>query len=224
MNGWWDGFLDWVGYAICHQLPERTIHFGSNPMFICARDTGLYTGFFLVLVAVVLPWYRKRGGLPARPWQACMLLSFLYFAVDALTSTLGWRESNDIIRFTSGLLLGASAALLIGPMVNRLAWGAPREERMLGSGAQAVALALTLAGACAVFLPHPAWLFRPAQMLLFACLAGTLCYLNFALVASIWSAIDHDLPPRLLACFAAAAPLLAAAELALTHWLHATLA
>jgi uncharacterized membrane protein len=223
MDGWWDGFLGWLGYAVCHQLPERTIHFGSQPLFVCARDTGLYAGFFLVLAAVVLPWRRERGGFPSRPWQAGMLACFLYFAVDALTSTLGWRAGNDVFRFTSGLLMGATAALLIGPMVNRLAWGAPRETRLLGSRAQAVALALSLAGACTVFLLHPAWLFRPAQVLLLACFAGTLCYLNFALIASVWSAADHDLPPRLLACFAAASLPLAAAELALSHWLHAIL-
>ncbi len=221
--GWWDGFLDWLGFAVCHQLPERTIHFDGRPLFVCARDTGLYAGFFLVLAAAVLPWCRRRGGFPSRAWRAAMLLAFLYFAFDAVTSALGWRESGNVFRFTSGLLMGAAAALFIGPMVNRLAWSAPREERVPGRGAQPAALALALGGACAVFLPHPAWLFRPAQALLLACFAGALGYLNFALLASVWAAADHRLPPRLLACFAAASLPLAAAELALTHWLHATL-
>lgn len=224
MGNGWDSFLNWLGYSICHQLPERTIHFGNGPLFVCARDTGLYAGFFLVLIAIALPWRRKQGGFPSRPWQAVMLLAFLYFAVDAVSSTLGWRESNNVIRFTSGLFMGATAALLVCPLTNRLVWRAPREERLLGSRAQPYLLMLVLAGACAIFLPHPALLYRPAQVLLFLCLAGTLCYLNFALVASLWSASEHALSPRVLACLLASAPLLVAAELSLAHWLHATLA
>ncbi len=222
MNSGWDGFLNWLGYSICHQLPERTIHFGGGALFVCARDTGLYVGFFLVLMAIALPWRRKQGGFPSRPWQACMLLAFLYFAVDAVSSTLGWRESNNVIRFTSGLLMGGTAALLVCPLVNRLVWRAPREERMLGSRSQPYLLMLVLASACAIFLTHPAWLFRPAQVLLLLCFAGTLCYLNFALVASVWSAADHTLSPRWQACFLLVAPLLAAAELSLAHYLHIT--
>ena len=61
MSNGWDGFLNWLGYSICHQLPERTIHFGNNALFVCARDTGLYAGFFLVLIAIALPWRRKQG-------------------------------------------------------------------------------------------------------------------------------------------------------------------
>jgi uncharacterized membrane protein len=223
MSSGWDGFLDWLGYSICHQLPERTIHFGNGALFVCARDTGLYVGFFLVLMAIALPWRRRQGGFPSRPWQACMLLAFLYFSIDAVSSTLGWRESNNVIRFTSGLLMGSAAALLVCPLVNRLAWRAPREERVLGSRTQPYLLVLVLAGACAVFLSHPAWLFRPAQVLLFLCFAGTLCYLNFALFASLWSASSRSLSPRVQACLLAAAPLLAAAELSLAHWLHTTL-
>ena len=224
MNAWWDTFLNWVGYAVCHQMPERTIQFGGRYLFICARDAGLYAGFFLVLAAVVLPWRRRQGGFPSRPWQAGMLLAFLYFAVDAVSSVLGLREGNNVFRFTSGLLMGAAAVLLLSPLINRLAWCAPREKRILASRAQPLLLALVSAAACALFLLHPAYLFRPAQAMLFLCFAGTLCYLNFALVSSLWSVYGHALPPRALAVIMGAALLLAAAELSLTHWLHTALA
>lgn len=227
MSGW-DSFLDWLGYAVCHQLPERTIHFGDRALFVCARDTGLYAGFFLAMALAALAWRRRQGGFPSRPWQAAMVLAFLYFAFDAVTSTLEWRLSNDVFRFTSGLLMGAAAALLVCPLVHRLAWSAPREERLLGSRPQPWLLAAGLGGACLVFLPHPAWLFRPAQVLLLLCFAGTLCYLNFGLAASLWAAAvperDGGLSRRALAFCAALSPLLAAAEAAFGHWLHAALA
>lgn len=227
MSGW-DSFLDWLGYAVCHQLPERTIHFGDHALFICARDTGLYAGFLLTVALAAMAWRRRQGGLPARPWQAAMLLALLYFAFDAVTSTLEWRASNDIFRFTSGLAMGSAAALLVCPLVHRLAWNAPRESRLMSSRPQPWLLAAGLGGACMMFLLHPAWLFRPAQVVLLLCFAGTLCYLNFGLAASLWAAAvseqEGGLSRRALACCAAASPLLAAAEVAFAHWLHTTLA
>jgi uncharacterized membrane protein len=224
LNGWWDSFLRWVGFAVCHQLPERTIHFGGRPLFLCARDTGLYAGFFLCLAVAVMPYRKSRGGSPSLPWKAAAALSLLYLAVDGGTVALGWRESNHVLRLTSGLAAGASLALLLGPAVNRLAWGAPPEQRLMRGKLPGLCLGLALAAAAALFLAHPSPLLAAAQAFLLACLTGTLLYLNAALLASAGAGLGRRMDSGArLAALAISFPLVVG-ELILLHHLHALLA
>ncbi len=223
MNGWWDPFLRWVGFAVCHQLPERTIHFGQRPLFLCARDTGLYAGFGICLLAAVLPYRRSRGGGPSSPWKAAMALSLLFLAADGVTVVLGWRESNNPLRFSSGMAAGSSLALLLGPAVNRLAWKAPHESRLMEGLAPAFRLAGGLAGASALYLAHPAPLLLPAQLILLACFVLTLLYLNGSAVAALLRSLGGKADQRMRLLAASAAPPMVAAEVALLHFLHSTL-
>ena len=43
-----------IGYAICHQIPDRTIHIGGTPLPLCARCTGIYLGALLGLTGLTL--------------------------------------------------------------------------------------------------------------------------------------------------------------------------
>ena len=50
-----NSFIRQLGFALCHQLPERSISFGGRSMPVCARDAGLLAAFFLVLQAAMIP-------------------------------------------------------------------------------------------------------------------------------------------------------------------------
>lgn len=223
MNGWWESFLRWLGFAVCHQLPERTIHFGGRPLFVCARDTGLYVGFFLGLTVAVLPFRKDRGGLPSFPWKVGMAASLLYLAVDGGTVALGWREGNNVLRLTSGLAAGTSLALLLGPAVNRLAYGSPREGRLLQDPLPVATLAGSLFAASALYLLCPSFLRLPAQLLLLFSFLGTLLYLNASLGLALLRSTGGGTAGKARVVAALFSLPLAAGELALLHYLHATL-
>jgi len=224
LSGWWDSFLRWLGFAVCHQLPDRTIHFGNRPLFLCARDTGLYVGFFLCLAVAVIPYRMYRGGLPSLPWKVGMAASLLYLAADGMTVALGWREGSNVLRLTSGLAAGASLALLLGPAVNRMAFQAPRERRLLQDAAPVAVLAGSLSAASALFLIHPSPLLLPAQLLLLACFAGTLLYLNASFALAILLAARAGGGKKVRGTAALISLPLTAVELVLLHRLHALLA
>jgi len=72
---------------------------GGRQFHICARCTGLLIG--LVACPIVIP---IRGLLPAVFFMAVTAL-----LIDSLTQLAGWRESNNRLRFATGLAVGLTA-------------------------------------------------------------------------------------------------------------------
>jgi len=52
-----------IGSLTCHQLPSRTIYINSIPLPLCARDTGIYIGFFISLIYIYIN-KRSKVDLP----------------------------------------------------------------------------------------------------------------------------------------------------------------
>lgn len=106
-------FLWNLGYAMCHQLPARSYFYGGYQMPVCARDMGIYLGF---LVAFSYWMLRGRWRAHLRPdWIVfgAAIAGVLAYAADALSSYLGLRDTSNALRLASGLLMGASIAILL---------------------------------------------------------------------------------------------------------------
>ena len=48
------GKLDAVGYAVCHQIGERSFMVNGEPLPLCARCTGMYVGVMIGLAYFLL--------------------------------------------------------------------------------------------------------------------------------------------------------------------------
>ncbi|MHB8780466.1 MAG: DUF2085 domain-containing protein [Candidatus Geothermincolia bacterium] len=206
-----DAILRELGFAICHQLPERTLNFGSRGLFVCARDTGLATALFLGLVILCLPRNRSARWPAPGIWAASAIL-FGLFAFDALTSYAGWRETSNALRLLSGLAAGAALAVPLSVLINRYV-------RRAGEGGAAgfryPLFACGLALLAALFLARPAWAYLPAQLLTAASVLGVFLALNLIIVGSLAD------PGRRLARLLPPALLLVVIELAAGNRLHA---
>jgi len=93
---------------ICHRKPERSFKIRNYYFPVCARCTGIYLGIFsffifnyffnvqydtiLVLAAIIM-----------------MIPTFL----DGLTQFFNFRESNNTLRFITGLIAGIGIGILI---------------------------------------------------------------------------------------------------------------
>jgi uncharacterized membrane protein len=214
--GWWDWWLWQLGFAVCHQRPERLLRFGDNALFVCARDTGLYVSFFTLLLALSLLRGRDRGGMPPLPVMALAACGVLFLAWDGLTSYLGFRESTNIVRFSSGFAAGAGLAFPAAALTNRAVFGGGRTLKAGSRLSDLFAVCLAGGVAAALYLWRPAGLFRVGQLWLCISLLGTFWSLNLLLVCLMREKEGRGISPGR----AAAALLLTALELAGSYTLH----
>lgn len=211
--------MDQVGYAICHQLPSRSLSYGGQRLPVCARDTGLFLGFtacFLLLLAV----YRLgRTRYPSWPKVVALAAFIVPTVVDAATSYGGLRQSNNIIRLATGALAGVGAAALLFPLAARQ-WS-EAEGAAFESWWSAPALLAVPAAVAAAVYPGWAggyWLWAPLVTLsiLFTFLA-----LNVTLACLLLAWFrDGDSPPAHPAVPVAIGVALVALELAASNGLH----
>lgn len=124
--GFW-GKLHALGYAVCHQLEERSfcIHGICSPL--CARCTGMYLGALLSL------GYQSVQGRKAKfppVWVIVVLvLLFGWFGVDGLNSFLhffpnfsGIYEPSNLLRLITGMGLGLGIGAVLFVLFNRTVW------------------------------------------------------------------------------------------------------
>ena len=84
---------------LCHQRPDRSFFFRGHQFPVCSRCTGFLVGtlFFLVFICFV-PIYYTYDLL-----YLSIILQLPYI-IDGVTQYLGYRESNNILRFITGFI------------------------------------------------------------------------------------------------------------------------
>jgi len=103
---------------LSHNTPEnldRTIHirFWGRNIYFCARCTGTYSGILIILSAWLL-------GFDFPTWLYLPLFSILPIpaTADWITQSCNLRVSRNLIRTSTGCLLGVSQGLLLLMLVN----------------------------------------------------------------------------------------------------------
>ncbi len=210
----------WVGYGLCHQLPERSLFSGGFQLPVCARDTGIYAGFVLALIAIsLLERGRRPSGLP-RAWVIAVgALLFSTMVIDGVSSYAGWRETTNDIRLITGLAAGYSMTLIVVPMLNGQLWTTVSRARLL-DGWRGAAWLGTIPLSFAILrwvLPATGVLY---PILLTVAVIGTYMAVNLVLVSLIPS-LERKMTSLLSApILLGAALVLTVAELALASLLR----
>ena len=125
-------FLHWLGFGLCHQLPERSFFGGGVQAPVCARDTGIYIGF-LVSLALISFLHRSRRprGFPAVPGWIAIGLMIAAMGWDGVSSYAGFRTTTNDLRLLTGLAAGFAIAAILAPMLNDELWRTGTSERVL---------------------------------------------------------------------------------------------
>ena len=105
MKNLWEQFLIRVfvdnltlcKYWRCHQLSERSFFVRGRQFHLCARCTGIITGYFLSPLA-----YFTLGEEVTFYFIICAMI----IALDGFTQLWKLRESANILRFVTGLSFG----------------------------------------------------------------------------------------------------------------------
>jgi uncharacterized membrane protein len=217
---WWDEWLWELGFAICHQRPERLLRFGERPLFVCSRDAGLLVSFFSLVLVLSLLRGRDKAGMPPWPLLAAGAAGVLFLAWDGLTSYLGFRDSGNTLRFLSGFAAGAGLALPAAALINGEVFSGDRSKKVGSSPADLAVVCLVGGAVLLLYLWRPAPLFRVGQLWLLASMLGTFWVLNLLLVYLVGGKKVEGLT----AARAALALLLTVLELTGSYWLHRLLA
>ncbi len=111
-------FIELVGFSVCHQLDARSLAFGETLTPVCSRCTGIYTGFTVAAILLFLIFRKRQSDLPPVYVLVIMSIFFLSTIFDGAASYLNLYETNNIIRFSTGVLCGTSLMVFIFPVFN----------------------------------------------------------------------------------------------------------
>lgn len=127
---------DLVGYAICHQIGERSFTIAGRQLPLCARCSGTFIGALLGLAGMLVLRRQRASQLPP-PVILVLLLSFVAaWGFDGLNSYLTLfsgaphlYEPKNWLRLTTGMLNGLALVLLVYPIWNFTLRRDTEEER-----------------------------------------------------------------------------------------------
>lgn len=179
-------FLHWVGFGLCHQLPQRSFFGGGIQLPVCARDTGIYVGFVVALTAIALLHRpsRPRGFPSPRTWF--VLAAFVGAMVfDGVTSYAGLRATTNDIRLLTGLMAGFAAAAMLAPILNDVLWRQSDAARVLDPAWRLVAWMALLPATFVAVRWGAGYLGIGYPLLVTACIFATFSAINVAIVSML---------------------------------------
>lgn len=105
-----------IGFSVCHQIPERTLHFGKIFMPVCSRCSGIYIGFLVSIIFLFLTFRKKESDLPPVYVMVFAAVFILSTIADSILSYFGVYQTNNTLRLITGYLFGAGIAVIIYPI------------------------------------------------------------------------------------------------------------
>lgn len=100
----WQGLIYAIFTPVCHQIPSRSFYFFGQPLAVCARCLGIYSGFF---IGVALYPFLRGFRRAALPQTKIFILVSLSIVMDTLGNFARLWETLNEVRFATGLLWGA---------------------------------------------------------------------------------------------------------------------
>ncbi|HAJ96014.1 MAG TPA: hypothetical protein DCP02_07255 [Actinobacteria bacterium] len=110
--------MELVGFSVCHQLDSRSLAFGDIMTPVCSRCGGIYIGFMAAAAILFIMFRKKQNDLPPLYVLIISAVFFLSTIIDGLASYSGLYMTNNIIRFSTGFLCGASIMTVLYPVFN----------------------------------------------------------------------------------------------------------
>lgn len=123
------GKADAVGYAICHQIAERSFHAHDHQLPLCARCTGIYLGVFSGLLYFIGRGRARADKLPSFKFLLVMGGFVALYGFDGLNSYLSMFEfytpvyqPHNTLRLLTGATFGLAMITVVWPVFNMLLW------------------------------------------------------------------------------------------------------
>jgi uncharacterized membrane protein len=124
-----------IGFAICHQLPERSFFVGGEQLPLCSRCTGIYLGIFITLTFYFFTRFirHKKPSCPPHIIIGVISIIFVLLLVFNALSPLFNIPTNNILRFITGIFFGMSLPLFLIPAINYSPKSSHDQERIINT-------------------------------------------------------------------------------------------
>ncbi len=93
--------------GVCHQVSERCFCIYAQPMALCVRCTGIYSGIMLAALLWTKPCQNRKMLLALLGGSASVML------LDVALETIGAYHNVKWLRFTTGVGFGVALAPLL---------------------------------------------------------------------------------------------------------------
>ena len=161
-----------IGYALCHQLPERSFFFHEHQSPLCARCTGMYLGFLIGLVFLIVRRRTHSARMPTAAIIAVLIGFITIMGIDGINSTLSiipgapqLYHTTNIHRIVTGTLFGLAMCMLFFPVFSTAIWRQPSGDRSVKNWRELLVMLLAAFALDAVVLTQADWLFYPVTIL-----------------------------------------------------------
>jgi uncharacterized membrane protein len=172
-----------IGYALCHQLPDRSFFIHEHQSPLCARCTGMYLGFSIGLIFMILRRRTTAARMPPTTIVAVLIGFITIMGIDGINSTISiipgapqLYHTTNVHRIVTGTLFGIAMCLLFFPVFSTAIWRQPSGDRSLKNWRELIGLMLVAFALDAIVLTQADWLFYPITIL---SIAGPLLLLSF---------------------------------------------
>ncbi|MGQ9502500.1 MAG: DUF2085 domain-containing protein [Anaerolineae bacterium] len=161
-----------IGYAVCHQLPERSFHLAGEQLPLCARCSGTFLGALAGFILLTL-WRRHRAiGLPPVPITVVLVVFIFALGVDGLNSYLTFfpglphlYQPHNWLRLITGTFNGLALSSIIYPVLSYSLWRDVVNTPAIKNFKELGLLIATGIGIVIVVLLEPAPLLYPLAIL-----------------------------------------------------------
>ena len=100
-------------HPVCHQMPERSVHWEGGTWAVCHRCSAIYLGFFGALIAAA-----AAAPLRRRPISLYIIVPLLVpMLLDGAGSLTPWYDASTVSRILTGGLFGIGMAALLAKSI-----------------------------------------------------------------------------------------------------------
>jgi uncharacterized membrane protein len=124
LSAWPAAFVYGISSLVCHQLPERSLYWGSVQFAVCARCTGIYVGAALAAVAAA-GVDTARLAAARRHVRPILITGAVPMVLTVAAEWLGVWPPSHAMRLVTGLPFGASIMAILAIAVNSQRWPSP---------------------------------------------------------------------------------------------------
>ena len=120
---------DYVGYAVCHRITDRSFAIAGRQLPLCARCTGMYLGVILTFAVLGLAGRRRWSMLPPLRVILVLLVLVAFMAIDGINSYSHFfpnlphaYEPRNWLRLITGMGAGLAMGIILFPALAQSLW------------------------------------------------------------------------------------------------------